>query len=347
MGARCSRTRRSRRRRPIRSSAPPAMRSARPRPSRCRATRCTTRRCAQAWWGGQVTTLLDATNQCVTEFMRGKALAADDDKGRALFVYLASLAPDMTAQALPLTVVQNIVDVPSGDAARGKMWWDQGCGNCHGAPHTGEGRISTVASLVPDDSIAAHGTDPVTGARPVVIEKVRHGKFFNVGATCRCSASRRSATRSSATSWRTWKPSGCRRHRDRLLVEDAPGSAHVRAAPGARRRRRDQRRGARVRAGRDGALLLRRPRLGAAVSLSRLPGHAAPRAAPRSRRRAADRGARLHGRRRARCRRPARARDRAADRADAVAATAPTSALAFAAPAPLRGRAVDVGRPPP
>ena len=135
----------------------------------------------QAWWGGQVTTLLDATNQCVTEFMRGKALAADDDKGRALFVYLASLAPDMTAQALPLTVVQNIVDVPSGDAGRGKMWWDQGCGNCHGAPHTGEGRISTVASLVPDDSIAAHGTDPVTGARPVVIEKVRHGKFFNVG----------------------------------------------------------------------------------------------------------------------------------------------------------------------
>ena len=40
---------------------------------------------------------------------------------------------------------------------------------------------SDVASLVPDDSIQAHGTDPMTGARPVVIEKVRHGKFFNVG----------------------------------------------------------------------------------------------------------------------------------------------------------------------
>ncbi|HEX6837055.1 MAG TPA: c-type cytochrome, partial [Polyangia bacterium] len=134
-----------------------------------------------AWWGGSVTTLLDATNQCVTQFMRGKPLAADDDKGRAIFVYLESLAPDPSADLLPLTVTQNIVDVPSGDAGRGKMWWDQGCGNCHGAPHTGEGRISDVASLVPDDSIAAHGTSPTMGARPVVIEKVRHGKFFNVG----------------------------------------------------------------------------------------------------------------------------------------------------------------------
>ncbi|MCU1278855.1 MAG: putative lipoprotein [bacterium] len=134
-----------------------------------------------AWWGGTVTTLLDATNQCVNQFMRGKPLAADDEKGRAIFVYLSSLSPDPSAPTLPLTVVQNIVDVPSGDATRGKMWWDQGCGNCHGAPHSGDGRISDVASVVPDDSLAAHGTDPKTGARPVVIEKVRHGKFFNVG----------------------------------------------------------------------------------------------------------------------------------------------------------------------
>ena len=139
------------------------------------------------WWGGTVTTLLDATNQCIYNFMRGDALAADDDKGRALFVYLESLAPDspspmqMLTQVQPLTVTQNIVDIPSGDATRGKMWWDQGCGNCHGAPHTGDGRLSDVVSLVPDDSLAAHGTDPKTGARPVVIEKVRHGKFFNVG----------------------------------------------------------------------------------------------------------------------------------------------------------------------
>lgn len=134
-----------------------------------------------AWWGGNVTTLLDAVNVCVTEFMRGKALSSTDEKGRALYVYLSSQSPDPSAPLLPLTVVQNIVDVPSGDAGRGATVWTQACKGCHGDPHTGGGRISDTASLVPDDSIAAHGTDPRTGARPVVIEKVRHGKFYNVG----------------------------------------------------------------------------------------------------------------------------------------------------------------------
>lgn len=135
----------------------------------------------QAWWGGSVQTLLDATNQCIYNFMRGNPLAPDDQKGRALFVYLESLAPDMSEPTLPLTVVQNIVNVPSGDATMGQQIWNQSCGNCHGAPHTGQGRLSDIVSIVPDDTLAAHGTDPVMGARPVVIEKVRHGKFFNVG----------------------------------------------------------------------------------------------------------------------------------------------------------------------
>lgn len=141
-----------------------------------------------SWWGGNVDTLLDATNQCVTNFMRGKALAANDDKSRALFVYLESISPDATAPALPLTVAQNLTrpsgcpnDVPSGDPGAGAQLWKIACGQCHGDPHTGSRRISDAASLVPDDSISAHGTDVKTGARPVVIEKVRHGKFFNVG----------------------------------------------------------------------------------------------------------------------------------------------------------------------
>lgn len=134
-----------------------------------------------AWWGGNVVVLRDAVNQCVTDFMGGKALDASDEKGRALLVYLESLATSQSAPALPLTIVQNIVDVPSGNAASGKQIWDVSCGNCHGAPGTGAGRISDKASIVPNDSISAHGTDPRTGARPVVIEKVRHGKYFNVG----------------------------------------------------------------------------------------------------------------------------------------------------------------------
>ncbi len=134
-----------------------------------------------SWWGGFQLNLLDAMNQCVVDFMRGQPLGPDDEKARALHVYLDSISPDPSPSPLPLTVVKNIVDLPSGDPAMGKDIWNRSCANCHGAPHTGAGRISTAASLVPDDSLSAHGTDPKTGARIITVEKVRHGKYFNVG----------------------------------------------------------------------------------------------------------------------------------------------------------------------
>jgi thiosulfate dehydrogenase len=133
------------------------------------------------FWGGFQLELLDSINQCVVDFMRGRPLLPGDDKARAIHVYLDSISPDPSPSPLPLTVVKNIVDLPSGDPAMGKDVWSRSCANCHGAPHTGAGRISTVASLVPDDSLQAHGTDPKTGARIITIEKVRHGKYFNVG----------------------------------------------------------------------------------------------------------------------------------------------------------------------
>ncbi len=133
------------------------------------------------WWGGFTEELLPAINQCVVDFMAGRDLVETDDKARALHIYLESIAPDPSPSPLPLTVVLNIVDVPSGDPTLGQQIWQGGCANCHGAPHTGKGRISSLASLVPDDSLSAHGTDPKTGARPVTIEKVRHGKYFMVG----------------------------------------------------------------------------------------------------------------------------------------------------------------------
>jgi thiosulfate dehydrogenase len=138
-----------------------------------------------SWWGGFELTLFDSINQCIVNFMRGRALAADDEKLRALHVYLDSLSPDDAtapdASPMPITIVENIVDVPSGDPVKGKTIYDQVCGNCHGEPHTGKGRIDTASSIVPDDSLASFGTDPQKGARPVAIEKVRHGKFYSIG----------------------------------------------------------------------------------------------------------------------------------------------------------------------
>jgi thiosulfate dehydrogenase len=135
------------------------------------------------WWGGFETTLIDAINVCVTNFMEegGKPLDATSDEARGIFAYLQSLSPDATSPALALTVTKNIVDIPSGDPMMGEQVWKSACAGCHGDPHTGNGRLGSNVSLVPDDSIQAHGTDPKTGARPVVIEKVRHGKFYNVG----------------------------------------------------------------------------------------------------------------------------------------------------------------------
>jgi thiosulfate dehydrogenase len=135
-----------------------------------------------SWWGGFELNLLDAINQCYVNFMRADVeLAPTDDRARAMVIYLQSIAPDPSPPALPYTIVLNIADVPSGDAAAGKALYDDGCANCHGQPHTGAGRISVKASIIPDESLDQHGTDPTTGARPVTIEKTRHGKFFNVG----------------------------------------------------------------------------------------------------------------------------------------------------------------------
>lgn len=135
----------------------------------------------EAFWGGTVPTLLDAMNQCITQFMRGRALPPEDERGRALYVYLRSLSPSPALPTRPLTVVKDIVDVPSGDAGRGAQVWDLACATCHGEPSTGEGRLSDQVSRVPDETVAMFGADPKTGARLITIEKVRHGKFYSVG----------------------------------------------------------------------------------------------------------------------------------------------------------------------
>jgi thiosulfate dehydrogenase len=132
-------------------------------------------------WGGGEATMLDAVNECMTAFMKSRPIDPMDDQGRALFYYLVNLRDGRFGEPIPLTVVQNIVDVPSGDATRGQTAYGNGCKTCHGEPSTGAGRIGPEASLIPDETVQMHGTDPTTGARPVTIEKVRHGKFFNVG----------------------------------------------------------------------------------------------------------------------------------------------------------------------
>ena len=131
------------------------------------------------WWGGYETTLLDAINYCMTEFMGGRALAPDSDSARELYEYLAANSPDAPALALPLTVVKNVTGLTNltADKTHGKDVYDRSCRRCHGDPHTGNGRLSSKVSIIPDATLASFPTN----AREVAVEKVRHGRFFNIG----------------------------------------------------------------------------------------------------------------------------------------------------------------------
>lgn len=132
------------------------------------------------FWGGGVNYLLDAVNQCYVEFMRGDKLAAEDPQGLSLLAYLRNIDTPPDA-ARPCTVVPNIdasylAGLPQGDAKRGSAAYTAACGSCHGQAHTGEGRIGPRVSTIPEDTLATFGPQ----ARAVIVEKVRHGKFFAV-----------------------------------------------------------------------------------------------------------------------------------------------------------------------
>ena len=131
------------------------------------------------WWGGYETTLIDAINYCMTEFMGGRALSTDDISARELYEYLAANGSGGPSPALPFTVMKNVTPLTNlaGDKTHGKEVYDRSCRRCHGDPHTGSGRLSTKVSIIPDDTLAVFPNN----ARAVAVEKVRHGKFFNIG----------------------------------------------------------------------------------------------------------------------------------------------------------------------
>ena len=137
-----------------------------------------------SWWGGYETNLLDAVNFCYANFMRGVSpLTAEDPKSRALYEYLVRISPNRQAPALPLTVVKDIQDVPRGDSGRGAEVYRAACQTCHGEPHTGKGRLTQLASILPEVTDEYDTLFPGVPHPLVVIEKVRHGQFFGVGGS--------------------------------------------------------------------------------------------------------------------------------------------------------------------
>ncbi len=137
-----------------------------------------------SWWGGYETNLLDAVNFCYVNFMRGiSPLTPEEPKSRALYEYLVQLSPDRQAPALPFTVVKDIEDVPRGDTGRGAEVYRAACQTCHGETHTGRGRITQLAPLLPEIADSYGTLFPGVPKQVVVIEKIRHGQFFGIGGT--------------------------------------------------------------------------------------------------------------------------------------------------------------------
>ncbi|HET7852527.1 MAG TPA: c-type cytochrome [Methyloceanibacter sp.] len=129
------------------------------------------------FWGGQENDLLRAINDCRFYFMDApKPWKADDEDAKAIYAYLSSLPKDTAAA--PFTVTKAATDVATGDANVGADVFARACAACHGALHTGKGRLAALAPRLPDDaspSLAA------ANRRVIFVEKVRHGTFLGYG----------------------------------------------------------------------------------------------------------------------------------------------------------------------
>jgi thiosulfate dehydrogenase len=151
-------------------------------------------------WGGTVERLEDAVGACLTYYMRQPESQPFDpsaDAALALYDFLASVTPAGSPTAtMPMTIVEDIKPIAMGDATRGEAVYKAACVRCHGEAHTGRGSIIQPAPVVlPEftslcvDGKAGIGAGcyqnvfPGVAAGLVVIEKTRHGRFFNIGGT--------------------------------------------------------------------------------------------------------------------------------------------------------------------
>jgi thiosulfate dehydrogenase len=135
----------------------------------------------ESFWGGQENDLLRSINACRSYFMVApEPLTPEQPDAQALYAYLKSLEPG-DAEPVPFTIVRDIEPIDRGDATRGLALYPGACGYCHGAMHSGLGRLNERVPVLPEDSVAEHFDYTPRALRLVFIEKVRHGLFLGYG----------------------------------------------------------------------------------------------------------------------------------------------------------------------
>jgi thiosulfate dehydrogenase len=137
------------------------------------------------FWGGQEDDLLRSLDDCRRRFMSAAdPWSATDPEAEALYAYLASLPADAAQQkVVPFTVVPAAADLPAGDPKLGADVFARACQSCHGALHTGDGRLTPKAVRLPDDPLATYAGAQPANLRVIFVEKVRHGGFLGYGGT--------------------------------------------------------------------------------------------------------------------------------------------------------------------
>jgi len=138
----------------------------------------------KTFWGGQRVDLLESINDCRSFFMDARTpWTTDDEDARAMYAFLAQLAPAAPA-ALPFTVVENPIDLPAGDPKRGAIAYDLACKTCHGSVHDGAGKLATFIPVLPDEVVRAHAPLSLSPEqlRLVFVSKARLGAFRGGGS---------------------------------------------------------------------------------------------------------------------------------------------------------------------
>jgi mono/diheme cytochrome c family protein len=104
---------------------------------------------------GQLTTFLDAVNNCRRDWLNTTEFGADDPRWLALEGYLKEQAGDAPADALVYEIVDPPSDVNGGDHIAGETRFNTSCAVCHGQGAVGTERAPAIAgTMLPGDFIA-------------------------------------------------------------------------------------------------------------------------------------------------------------------------------------------------
>lgn len=104
---------------------------------------------------GQLTSLLDAVNTCLTEWMAAPPWSEGDADWKTLRDYLEAAAPDGEAPAIAIDIADVPEQLGGGDIETGQQLFNGSCIGCHGQDAAGTERAPPlVGSLLDADYIA-------------------------------------------------------------------------------------------------------------------------------------------------------------------------------------------------